>query len=253
MPNQFGTATALVLVLVLTGVAVSPHAQTPGLAYRLTVTIDGVEESCREPSGPEFYVTVTRRDLELQDQIAAADREAAQIARLADPGIESRQPDLQTLRYGTTNAVRESLSARDLNSKLDPLSETERRLLERLRGVPSSDRTDDERRELEALASREPLSSAESRMLQRMDELAIRSRDLSRQLRMRTSPGAPNSMRVYLNDELQVVLMESDVFNDDTCLSSDVVLDRSVLERQYLEIAQDDRVLLTLRFAPVEE
>ena len=192
----------------LAGVAVSPHAQTAGSAYRLTVTIDGVEESCREPSDPEFYVNVTRRDLELQDQIAAANHEAAQTARLADPGIESRQPDLETLRYGTTQAVTRSLSARDLNSKLDPLSEAERRSLERLRGVQSSDRTDDERRELEALASREPLSSAESRMLQRMDELAIRSRDMRRQLHMRTSPESPDSMRVYLNDELQVVLME---------------------------------------------
>ena len=60
-------------------------------------------------------------------------------------------------------------------------------------------------------------------------------------------------MRVHLNDELQVVLMEDDLFQDDTCLSSNVVLDRSVLERQYLELKQDDEVLLTLRFTPVEE
>ena len=146
--------------------------------------------------------------------------------------------------------VTQSLSARVLHSELDPLSETERRSLERLRGVRSSDRTDDERRELEALASREPLSSAESRMLQRMEELAKRSRDLKRQLGMRSSPGSPGSMPVYLDDELEVVLMEDDPFGDETCLSSNIVLDRSILERQYLEIKQGDRVLLTLRFTP---
>ena len=147
----------------------------------------------------------------------------------------------------------ESLRARDLNSELDPLSETERRSLERLRGVRSSDRTDDERREFEALESRETLSSAESRKLQRMEELVKRWRALRRLIRMTTSPESPGSLRVHLNDELQVVLMEDDLFQDDTCLSSNVVLDRSVLERQYLELKQDDEVLLTLRFTPVEE
>ena len=153
MQKRFKTATGLVLALVLAGVTVSSHAQTAGLAYRLTVTIDGVEESCREAGGEEFYVRVKRRDFGLQDQIRAADGEAAQIADLADPGIALRLPDLETAMYGTAYTVRQSLSARVLHSELDPLSETERRSLERLRGVRSSDRTDDERRELEALAS----------------------------------------------------------------------------------------------------
>ena len=242
MPNRFKTATGLVLVLVLAGVAVSPHAQTAGSAYRLTVTIDGFSKSCGEVLGPEYYVTVTRLDLEVQDQIADVNREAAQIAGLG-PGFG----------VGAADHSMESLRARDLNSELDPLSETERRSLERLRGVRSSDRTDDERREFEALESRETLSSAESRKLQRMEELVKRWRALRRLIRMTTSPESPGSLRVHLNDELQVVLMEDDLFQDDTCLSSNVVLDRSVLERQYLELKQDDEVLLTLRFTPVEE
>ena len=68
----------------------------------------------------------------------------------------------------------EFLRARKLNSELDPLSETERRSLERLRGVRWSDHTDDEEQELEALESRETLSSAESRKLQRLEELMTR-------------------------------------------------------------------------------
>ena len=70
---------------------------------------------------------------------------------------------------------------------------------------------------------------------------------------MRTSLQNPASLRVYPNDELQIVLRESNRFVDDTCLGSAVVLDRSVLDKQFLEIKQDDRVLMTLRFAPVEQ
>ena len=234
-----GTITAPIVALVLAGVAVSSHAQTAGLAYRLTVTIDGgsqgaVVKLCREVGNSEFYVIVTRLDSELQDQIANVNRETSQIARLADPDLDS-------------------LRTRDLNSEFDPLSETERLSLERLRGVPASDRTDDERRELQALESKEPLSSAELRMLQRMDELLTLRGALTRQLQMRTSPSSPASLRVYPNDELQVVLMEADVFSEDTCLSSNVVLDHSVLDKQVLEIKQGDTVLLTLMFTPIEQ
>ena len=234
-----GITTAPIVALVLAGVAVSSHAQTAGLAYRLTVTIDGgaqggVVELCREAGNSEFYVIVTRLDSELQDQIANVNRETSQIARLADPDLDS-------------------LRTRDLNSEFDPLSETERLSLERLRGVPASDRTDDERRELQALESKEPLSSAELRMLQRMDELLTLRGALTRQLQMRTRPSSPASLRVYPNDELQVVLMEADVFSDDTCLSSNVVLDHSVLDKQVLEIKQGDTVLLTLMFTPIEQ
>ena len=70
---------------------------------------------------------------------------------------------------------------------------------------------------------------------------------------MRTSPQSPASLRVYPNNELQIVLRESDIFVDDTCLGLTVVRDRSVLDKQFLEIEQDDRVLMTLRFTPVEQ
>ena len=253
MPNRFKTATGLVVALVLSGVAVSSHAQTAGLAYRLTVTIDGFSKSCGEALGPEYYVTVTRLDLEVENQRADAIRDATLIAASVIP---RKAPYLSRMSWNQRSAplnMMEFLRARKLNSELDPLSETERRSLERLRGVRWGDHTDDEEQELEALESRETLSSAESRKLQRLEELMTRRSELWRQLYMRTSPESPGSLRVYLNDELSVVLRERDFFQDDTCLGSRVVLDRSVLERQYLEIKQDDEVLLTLRFTPVEE
>ena len=96
----------------------------------------------------------------------------------------------------------EFLRTQKLNSELDPLSETERRSLERLRGVRWGRHTDDEEQELEALESRETLSSAESRKLQRLEELMTRRSELWLQLYMRTSLESPGSLRVYLNDEL---------------------------------------------------
>ena len=253
MPNRFKTATGLVLPLVLLGAAVSSHAQTAGLAYRLTVTIDGFSKSCGEALGPEYYVTVTRLDLEVENQRANAIRDARLIA---DSILPRKALYLSRVSRQERSYIRNMmgfLRARQLNSDLDPLSDTERRSLERLRGVRWSDHTDEEAQELETLEYRETLSSAESRKLQRLEELMTRRDELWSQLYMRTSPESPGSMRVYLNDELQVVLMDEDLFQDDTCLSSRLVLDRSVLERQYLELKQDDEVLLTLRFTPVEE
>lgn len=252
MSNPCKTATGLAVALVLLGVVVSSHAQTAGLAYRLTVTIDGVMRSCGEALGPEYYVNVTRRDLEVENQIADANRDATLIAASMLP----RRTDFRRPRRPNLSDVldlMEFLRARQLNSELDPLSETERRSLEQLRGVRRAELTDGEEQELEVLASREALSSVESQKLQRLEELMTRSRQLRRLIRMTTSPARPNSLRVYLNDELGVVLMERDLFQDDTCLSSRVVLERSVLERQYLEIVQDGEPLLTLRFSPVEE
>ena len=58
-------------------------------------------------------------------------------------------------------------------------------------------------------------------------------------------------MRVYPDDELQVVLMEDDPFFDDTCFGSTVLLDQSSLATPSLEIKKDDNTLLTLNFRPL--
>ena len=99
-----------------------------------------------------------------------------------------------------------------------------------------STRTAEERRVLSALESREPLSSSESWELGRLTDLLQQIRDLRRQVEMRTSPQSPESLRAYPNDELQIVLLESDLLVDDTYLGSTVVLERSVLDKQFLEI-----------------
>ena len=97
-----------------------------------------------------------------------------------------------------------------------------------------STRTAEERRVLSALESREPLSSSESWELGRLTDLLQQIRDLRRQVEMRTSPQSPASLRAYPNDELQIVLLESDLLVDDTYLGSTVVLERSVLDKQFL-------------------
>ena len=71
---------------------------------------------------------------------------------------------------------------------------------------------------------------------------------LLRQLRMRTSPREPSSLRVYPNDELHIVLWERDLFVDDRCFSTIVALDRATLEEGFLDIAE----VLTLRLTPAQ-
>ena len=227
-------------VLLLLSLAVGVRAQSAASAYRLTVTIPGTYGgSCHgEFAGSqEFYAVVTRLDSEIWDQIEDMERQALQI----------------TDKISWWHAERhvERLRRREVNSKRDPLSDSERESLERLRSIAWHERTRDEKRELEQLESRVPLSSAESWNLDRMKELRTRRRDLHRQVRLRTSPKKPRSLRVFPNDELQVVLMEDDVFADDTCLGTTVVLDQSVLAMGSMEIKQHGKTLLTLKLTPL--
>ena len=66
-----------------------------------------------------------------------------------------------------------------------------------------------------------------------MKELRTRRRDLYRQVRLRTSPKKPRSLRVFPNDELQIVL------------------DQSVLAMRSMEIEQNGKTLLTLKLTPL--
>ena len=68
---------------------------------------------------------------------------------------------------------------------------------------------------------------------------------------MRTSEESPRSLRVYRDDELQVVLKEDDPFADDTCFGSTVVLDDSALVRRSVELGKDDKTFVTLKLTPL--
>ncbi len=180
---------------------------------------------------------VKRLDWELQDQIDDIELEAKQITgKIGWVFAERRMNDLQR---------------QDVNSKSAPLSEAERQSLKRLRNITWSERTADEVREFNSLRFREPISAADSSVLARMKELRTQRRRFLRQIQMRTSTKKPGSLRVYPDDELQVVLMEDDPFFDDTCFGSTVVLDRSVLAMRSVEIKKDDRILLTLSLTPL--
>ena len=220
-----------------------PEAQAPGQsaakAYRLTVTIHGAFGLCHndEFGSEELYVVVKRLDLELQDQVDDIEREAQQITGRNSWRYAERRVD--------------SLRKQDFISKSDPLSEVELESLARLRSIKPSERTDDEVREFKSLRAREPISAADASVLARMKELKTQRRRLLRQLQMRSSANRPGSLRVYPDDELQVVLMEDDPFFDDTCFGSTVLLDQSVLATPSLEIKKDDKILLTLNLTPL--
>ena len=216
-----------------------PAKLPPADAYRLTVTIHGAFGLCHndEFGSEELYVVVKRLDLELQDRIDDIEREAQQITGRS------------SWRYAEQRV--DSLRKQDFNSKSDPLSEAELESLERLRGMKPSERTSGQDREFRLLRAREPISTADASVLARMQELESRRRSLVRQVQMRSSANTPGSLRVYPDDELQVVLMEDDPFFDDTCFGSTVLLDPSSLTTPSLEIKKDDNTLLTLNFRPL--
>ncbi len=182
-------------------------------------------------------MVVKRLDLELQDRIDDIEREAQQITGRS------------SWRYAEQRV--DSLRKQDFNSKSDPLSEAELEALERLRDMKPTERTGDQDRELRSLRAREPISTADASVLARMRELESQRRRLARQVEMRSSANTPGSLRVYPDDELQVVLMEDDPFFDDTCFGSTVLLDPSSLTTPSLEIKKDDNTLLTLNFRPL--
>ena len=218
----------------------SPAAKLPPAdAYRLTVTIHGAFGLCHndEFGSEELYVVVKRLDLELQDRIDDIEREAQQITGRS------------SWRYAEQRV--DSLRKQDFDSKSDPLSEAELESLERLRGKQPSERTEDEAQEFRLLRTRAPISTADASVLARMQELKTQRRGLLRQVHMRSSANKPGSLRVYPDDELQVVLMEDDPFFDDTCFGSTVLLDQSSLTTPSLEIKKDDNTLLTLNFTPL--
>ena len=217
-----------------------PPAKLPRAdAYRLTVTIHGAFGLCNndEFGSEELYVVVKRLDLDLQDRIDDIEREAQQITGRT------------TWRYAAQHV--DSLRKQDFNSKSAPLSEAELESLERLRGMNPTERTRDEDRELRSLRARQPVSVADASVLARMQELERQRRRLLRRIELRSSANRPGSLRVYPDDELQVVLMEDDPFFDDTCFGSTVLLDQSSLATPSLEIKMDDNTLLTLNFRPL--
>lgn len=211
----------------------------PASAYRLTVTIHGAFGLCHndEFGSEELYVVVKRLDLDLQDRIDDIEREAQQITGRG------------SWRYAEQRV--DSLRKQDFNSKSDPLSEAEVESLARLRDMKPTERTRDQDRELRLLRARAPVSTADASVLARMRELESQRRRLLRRVQMRSSANQPGSLRVYPDDELQVVLMEDDPFFDDTCFGSTVLLDPSALTTPSLELKKDDNTLLTLNFRPL--
>ena len=87
---------------------------------------------------------------------------------------------------------------------------------------------------------RAPLVAQRTLLTTRKDEL----RDL---ISMKT----PGSLRVYLNDSLQLRLMEDDPFLNDTCATWQLTLDREILQKGETDLKSGDRLLLRLSVQPV--
>ena len=213
--------------------------QSARKAYRLTVTIHGSFGACRnEEVVQELYVVISRLDPEIQEQIDSLEREGKQIT------------GGQTWSHGRRLA--DDLRKRDFTSESEPLAEAEQESFEKLRGVRPRERTYEEEQEFEALQARVPISVADAAVVARMTELESQRRRLIRERAMTSSAGEPNSLRVYEDEELGVVLMEEDWASDDTCFGTTVVLDRSVLAKRTVDVKKDDTRLLTLNLTPLD-
>ena len=209
-----------------------------------------------------------------RDEFSLRDDLYARV-EVIDPELESRidavEQDIEAL-LGTSSTWADGeldeLAQREARSRVAPLSEEERRSLDRLREAQRAfeqkrDRdfgrlvgaSEDEvreyfdepffpyRRELEELETRVPLSSAETAILREGRELLDTSNRLKSERRGVTDPV---SFRVYENEPLYVAVYEDDFFVDDRCFGRTLRLSRESLDAGSLDLGA-----LTLEFAAV--
>ncbi len=267
------------LIFTLVGVwATGLHAQTESSAYELSTYLVRMPVACGDEVGrSEPYVVVKRLDPELEDQIDILERRIKVVV-----GSKSMRKSESTL---------DDLAERERNSRAAPLSEDEKSRLASLRDAKEAHEAARPRRkdtielpdvtielpelpaefrddanefsdddELEALESRVSLSEAEKRTLDQGQELMDEWSRLESQLWVTSRPNNPKSIVVYPNDDIEVVIWESDFFADDRCFSTIVTLDRDTLDKGFVDVEQTAAVggravrreLLLLRFSPVQ-
>ena len=227
----------------------------------MTLQVLGGLPSCGDEwSGPEYYAAASRRDPEVEQEIEEVEQELAKLV----PRIKTFDERIDPLRRREHNTV--------------PLTDTEQRELEELRGrtqeleqelddldqLSPEERRALEREQSEAASAVQrledsiPLSEDEARFLrdqrnqraplaERRDSLTTREGELRSLISMRT----PGSLRVYPNDSLRLRLMEDDAFRDDTCATWQFTLDREILDKGGRDLESGDRTLLRLWIQPV--
>ena len=254
------------LVIAVSGAVAFAAASEPGTgeadqAYEMTLQILGGMASCGDRwSGPEYYGAATRRDPEVEEELAGVRGELEKL----EPRIEAFDERIEPLLPREHNTV--------------PLSDDERQELEALRertlelerllketdqsGYEERQALLDEQSEIDKSVQRLedsiPLTEEEARFLQNQKEqraplaerrsvLTTREDELTDLISMRT----PGSLRVYPNDSLRLRLMEDDAFSDDTCATWNLTLDREILNESGVDLESGDRALLRLWVRPV--
>lgn len=237
MPVWFGKT----VVRVLMGLcASSVHAQTGSQAYSLSAEVHRVPAGCgdRYSARDQVYGRIRVVEPELEARISTTKKRIRQIVGKSPAFAQS---------------VLDNLAQREFQSEVAPLSEAERQRLEDLREAKRAHRRKraqafqrrekdwmklrhfPEQKELNGLAARIPLSALELGVLRRGQELMDRLKGLESQRRVMRTPG---SVRVYANEKLNIGIWEDDLLFDDRCFTTSVTLDRSTLERGFLEIGK---------------
>ncbi len=209
--------------------------------YRMRVTIHGVDGCGDDSGGAEYYAVIEREDAEVLAEFNATFGATMQVV-----GSTTGEPSPWD--------VLGDLERHEAASRLVPLAEAEQQYLEQLRQA-QDDLSGPQRAEMNELARREALSPVQARRLRVLRTLHSQWRSQLNQLRMlegfqgRNRQGLRNFLQVYPDDVLRISLHEADVFEDDNCFDTTVVLEPAALVAGLLEIRHLNQVALTLRFS----
>lgn len=251
------------LVLAASGAGSSATASEPGArgtdhTYRMTLQILGGLPSCGDEfSGPEYYGAATRRDPQVEESLDRIDKELDKLV----PRIEAFDERMEPLLPREHNTVPlTDGELRELEALRERSGDLERQIKEMKSGdlAPEKGRAlREEKREadrsIERLENSVPLTEEEARFLRdqrKQREPLVERRNVlntdQEKLRSLISMSTPGSLRVYPNDSLRLRLMEKDAFDDDTCATWELTLDRETLDKGGIDLERDDRSLLRL-------
>lgn len=253
----------LVITVFGTGLPVGAsevHEETSKQAYRMTLQIIGSMSSCSDEwSSPEYYATASRRDPEVEKELAGVQNELQRL----EPRVEAFDERIEPLLPREHNTVpltddeqKELEALRDRRQEIQQTIEKQDQLPPEERRIFEGERSEINM-SVKRLENSIPLTEEEVHFLrnQREQRAPLKARrnvltELEANLASKTSMKTPGTLRVYLNDTLQLKLMESDAFADDTCATWPLTLDKEVLDRGGIELKNGDRPLLRLWVQP---
>ena len=133
-----------------------------------------------------------------------------------------------------------------LAGKINAISRELKPIISRLRKLEAAEKPLAE----DATAELSSLQVERANLEERLVPLREERAHLLRKVRLVTLRRQYRELPVYAGDEIEVRLMERDIFADDLCGTWTVRLDRAVLEKGFLKLGSPQRTYVILAFAP---